>query len=113
MSAMGLLPVLNGFPIVVDFEKAAISAIKAVLNADVYGCSKHFRSAIQRNVENRGLKYLQRTDGAVAQYIRRVKMLPFLPSAHQLHAQVLRRPRLVSVKRTVYLNLDLIMHSSF
>lgn len=64
----------------VDFELAAINAIKEVFpNAKIQGCFFHLAQSIVRNLGTNGLKVRYETDMKFAKEIRQMLGIAFLP----------------------------------
>lgn len=66
--------------ITVDFELAAIKAIKNVFPAaKIQGCHFHFAQNVVHNLGQNGLKRRYETDSKFAHEIRKIIALPFIP----------------------------------
>ncbi|RCN46052.1 hypothetical protein ANCCAN_07918 [Ancylostoma caninum] len=70
--------------LIMDFEMAAMNAIRAEWGVDVLGCLFHFGDAIQRNRDKHGLRMAVKKKPAVRTFFRRLQVLPMLPE--HLHA---------------------------
>lgn len=66
--------------IMVDFERAAISAAQTVFpNADVNGCYFHFCQCLFRQIQANGLQTIYQDDPTFASYMGCVAALAFVP----------------------------------
>lgn len=66
--------------IMLDFEKAAISAAETVFaNADVSGCFFHFCQCLYRHIQECGLQKIYQDDAQFATHMRCVAALAFVP----------------------------------
>lgn len=73
-------PGLNPTQINIDFEQAAIKAIKQVFpNAKIQGCYFHLKQSLLRNLSQHELKTRYENDLQFASEIRQLQALAFLP----------------------------------
>lgn len=80
-------PQFNPLQINVDFEQAAIKALKEIFpNAHIQGCHFHFSKNIVQNLGKNGLKTRYEQDGKFAHEIRKMIALPFIPAAKIVEA---------------------------
>lgn len=73
-------PALNPTDISVDFEKAAMNAIKDQFeNVEIHGCNFHFGQSVWRHVQAVGLQSVYTTDAEFAQNIKLLTALAYVP----------------------------------
>lgn len=75
-------PLLNPRHIMVDFEMAAINAAESIFTqSTIKGCYFHFCQSIYRHVQEYGMQTSYSSNINVAQHIRYIAALAFVPSA--------------------------------
>lgn len=66
--------------IMLDFEKAALSAAETIfVNADISRCFFHFCQCLYRHIQSNGLQKLYQDDATFAMYMRCLAALAFVP----------------------------------
>ncbi|XP_053382008.1 uncharacterized protein LOC128549394 [Mercenaria mercenaria] len=66
---------------VVDFEKGLWKGLRSVFDDPViHGCSFHFKQALYKQVQKKGLTHEYEQNGSVYNLLRKVFALPFLPA---------------------------------
>ena len=84
-----LEPTLRPKTIMIDFEKAAINALKAVFPATLQrGCFFHFCQNLYRSITGHGLKEKYENDPEFALKIRMLSALAFVPT-HKVEQSIL------------------------
>ncbi|XP_033762412.1 uncharacterized protein LOC117343950 [Pecten maximus] len=87
-------PEVEGF--MLDFEAGCWRAVRSVFpGVDLKGCSFHWAQAVLRKVDSLGLRATFRKRQGVAEYIRKLMALPFLPSP-QIHDAFVKLKRLAN-----------------
>lgn len=78
---LGINPNLNPTDITLDFEAAAINAVKKCFPlSEVHGCFFHFSSNIWKHVQQYGLQTIYNSNGDFALQIRMLTALAFVPT---------------------------------
>ena len=55
--------------VLLDFDKAAISAVKEVFDCEVIGCYFHFIQSLWKNIQTKGLTTEYRTDASIKNWV--------------------------------------------
>ena len=102
-------PMLKPKTVMVDFEQAAIKAVKNVFpESDVFGCFFHLCQSIYRHIQGNGLQSIYATDATFAQYMRCLAALAFVPPEHVYdHFQSLKKMEFFQTKLNGQLAVDL------
>lgn len=75
-----LKPTIKPSHITVDFEKAAIKALKnAFPDSSIHGCNFHFSQNVWRHIQSLGLQRIYSEDAVFGLNLRLLLALPFVP----------------------------------
>lgn len=82
-----LMPTLRPEHITLDFEQAAIKALKKLFtDAQIHGCNFHFAQNIWRHIQQAGLQVKYSEDADFALNMRYILALPYVPIENVEHA---------------------------